>query len=335
MEKWEFDKDDLDEFMQYLSKGGILTIIGCTTKLRTTDSLSNAYLSLRDDFTQNDPISIVENIEKNFFFNLDQKGIDKAKWTLFISGEGIFNKVFSLPTFAPLAHKNLNSILDSFCKKSKEYPRTFFFMNFITSKMKNYDHNIKIKIEERVKSYAKFCGLEREEIIKFADNKIENQYILQNHDNLTNVKFCADLKNKTYVFLNGTIISTYRKRVLGVADFPKYKCDELIKCFHHGIIGKEQNRFKRFFSIFALEICADNGYKILNLDHALKKPIIHVVQSHYLDVNTSPIPNGLFIKIDTFSDKTDLRRIAQNPIKPQEENFGNFHFCTWENISIA
>ena len=106
MEKWEFDKDDLDEFMQYLSKGGILTIIGCTTKLRATDSLSNAYLSLRDDFTQNDPISIVENIEKNFFFNLDQKGIDKAKWTLFISGEGIFNKVFSLPTFAPLAHKS-------------------------------------------------------------------------------------------------------------------------------------------------------------------------------------------------------------------------------------
>ena len=249
-------------------------------------------------------------------------------------------------------------ILDRIKTKSSEFPKTMFFINLIYSKKRFLTLANKKKISDNIQSYnKKFQPVER----LYLDF---NKEIIITEDILKNVNFnyliCPfqkasneqqpylDISNKTYIILNGQIISSYRKRVLGNQDFTPYICKtDSLRYFHSGTIGKDQLKFPKFFDNFALEICADHLNNIIFKDHKFEDkdkliPFFHVLQSDFINFNETPIKTGFVLHIDSFRDRCFVGFKSYDPnlkdfvIKNWKETFytelKTFKYIGWNAI---
>ena len=151
----------------------------------------------------------------------------------------------------------------------------------------------------------------------------------------------SSIANKTYFFLNGEIIGTYRKRVMGSADFSPYNKLEEVKYFHSGIVGKEQEQHELLFKIFGLEICADHSQKILLQDSEKvqnKLPFFHIIQSNTISFYGTILRDGIVIKVDIFEDRSVVGTVKnkkfQSIPKNSETTQGNFRFSSWINMRM-
>ena len=153
------------------------------------------------------------------------------------------------------------------------------------------------------------------------------------------------LANKTFVFSGGEILATYRKRRLDIRDFPNYETEKEMRYFRGGKHGNEQNRYKGFFQIFSLEICKDhlaNGRErdYREISETIELPPIHIIQSNTLNEikKYANMKNGLFIKVDSFEDRSFLAKVKENTWEKIDVDFkivyDYFLFYGWNNIKL-
>ena len=323
----------LRDFFNHIQSGGEYDVVGGLRQRKYPDALPNSYL-LKGDIVLNRPLDLAGNIEKNFISEL-HKHVDPNVWTLVITQEGIYNRVSRIKAFCLIAGENLPDILFKFKEKSKTWPKAFIFVNIIYTKSIIGSY-AKQKIQEQVLYYE---NLTKKSIKAFPSQSAVFSYMCSPHDKITVNEEAIFFSNKTFVFGNGKIVAKYKKKILGLEDFKFYDQSKGIRFFNNGLNEKDEIKYKEFFKIFNLAICADIEYGLWTkqiVENNTELPRFFILQSDTISLGTIKLQKAFVIHIDSIAGECTLKIHYKNlsfEISPTENNKEGFYqFLKWKGI---
>ena len=155
-----------------------------------------------------------------------------------ITQEALFNRSSNVHGFSPIEKKYIyteeDNVIGVFEDLSKKFAKTLFVINIIFGEKKNYDKSSYQKMFDLLLNYDKHLAkpLNFKKIVGQNLTEQNTKDLKKNHlaefDYILlpllsrNYSSMVSVTNKSYVFFEGKIVATYKKRTLGKRDLPLY-----------------------------------------------------------------------------------------------------------------